>query len=251
MKMKVTNMNSLKFSLKFKAMNCVVNGDPNNEAQQRVDDDGHGYITDVCFNHFLRQYIAYKGHDIVFDGIKTTAFFGGMSVKEALEQFVDIRLFGAMLKGEVKEEGAEISEAPAKKAAKKVRSKEEKAGDADISVTRAFNMTICRTTEPIAPRRNAITRCMKSRDDAAKNATMGSVAVVDNATFALNAVLSGRQAEKNGVSEKDVALLKEAMVNWTKTLEGPRSGRIEIVSFNVEECEDNLVPAHIDLSWAN
>jgi CRISPR/Cas system type I-B associated protein Csh2 (Cas7 group RAMP superfamily) len=245
-------MNSLKFSLKFKAMNCVVNGDPNNEAQQRVDDDGHGYITDVCFNHFLRQYIAYKGHDTVFDGVKTTAFFGGMSVKEALEQFVDIRLFGAMLKGEVKEEGTE--EVPAKKEKKekgKVRSKEEKAGDADISVTRAFNMTICRTTEPIAPRRNAITRCMKSRDDAAKNATMGSVAVVDNATFALNAVLSGRQAEKNGVTEQDVALLKEAMVNWTKTLEGPRSGRIEIVSFNVEECEDNLVPAHIDLSWAN
>lgn len=253
--MKTNIINSIKFRLLFKINNCVANGDPNSEAQQRVDDDGHGYITDVCFNHFLRQYIAWKGCDIVFDGKKTAAHFSGMSNEDALKNFVDIRLFGAMIRGKVDEKGDDGGEEKPKdekgsKKGNKPRSKEDKAKDANISVTRSFNMTVCKTTKPIFPKRNAITRCMKSRDDADQNSTMGSQPVVEEAVFALNAVLSGRQAEKNGVTLQDIELLKEAMQNWTKVLEGPRAGRIEILFFSAEECEDNLVPAHLGLEWA-
>ena len=256
-------INSIKFHLLFKINNCVANGDPNADAQQRVGDDGHGYITDVCFNHFLRQYMMWKGYDIVFDGKKTAANFGGMSTETALKNFVDIRLFGAMIRGEVNKkdensEEPELDENEEKtkkgkkgaKGSKKPRSKEEKKGDACISATRSFNMTVCKTLEPIFPKRNAITRCMKSRDDADQNSTMGSQPVVEEAVFALNAVLSGRQAEKNGVTQNDIELLKEAVRNWTKVLEGPRAGRVEIIFFSAEECDDNLVPAHLSLEWA-
>lgn len=214
-----------------KIVNCALNGDPNT-GDQRLDDEGHGYVTDVAVARWIKNYFAWKGHELSIDGVKTAKDFKGMSVDEALSKFIDIRLFGAMIKG----------------------AKKDRKGDddkSDISVTRCVNTTAVRTMAPISVHRNTITRMMQSEDDKSQNSTMGTQSFVENAVFAINMVFSGRQAEKNKVTPEDIALLKEAMQNWPKVLEGPRAGRVEVIACVFEECEDNLVPAHLDLSWAD
>lgn len=206
---------------------CVLNGDPNNEAGQRINDNGYGYVTDVCIARLIKNYLAYKGKELAIDGVKTGEDFKGMTEKVALERFIDLRLFGAMLK------------TPGKKGEK-----------TDISVARCVNTTMAETTQPIIPQKDSITRMMEATKGKEKNSTMGTQNFVEHATFAINMVVSGRQAEKNGVTKEDLDLLFEAMKNWPKVLEGPRAGRVEVIHLEITECEDNLVPSHMNTQWA-
>lgn len=217
-------INSIRFFLVFKSVNCVVNGDPDSGSGPRLNDDGTAYCTDVFLSHQFREWYNYKGHDIMFDGAKTVSDFKGMSDEDALKKYVDARIHGMMLQ-------------------------EEK--NVNLKATRAFNMTRCQTRKPVVSHCDAITRCMATRDDAKTNSGMGSKQTMEEAIWVCNAVMSGRRAEKNRMTQQDIELLIEAMQNWPRTMEGPRMGKIEIVHFHYEIQKDNLVDSHTDLSWAD
>ena len=117
-------MNKIDFAIVILAQHCNPNGDPLNNNRPRQDYEGHGYITDVCLKHKIRNRLMDFGENILM--VENTRVTDGLySVyarvkeqpslkklkdpdlfyKEVCKIWIDVRTFGQVFAFKDKDTG--------------------------------------------------------------------------------------------------------------------------------------------------
>jgi len=206
-------MNRYDFVYLFDVKDANPNGDPDAGNLPRVDPEtGNGLVTDVCLKRKIRNYVALKGGsgnriyftegsvlNRIHDEGWQAAGLGGEKDKKKLPKdlekakaitgfmtanFFDIRAFGAVMSTEVN--------------CGQVR------GPVQISFSRSV--------DPVIASEHAITRSSVTNEkDLEKERTIGRKFTVPYGLYLAHGVVNPFLAEKTGFSEKDLALLWEAL----------------------------------------
>lgn len=183
------------------------NGDPDQANLPRVDaENQEGLVTDVCIKRKVRNYVQLKHnlnspYDIFIRQGNVLATIidkteGEKPVdrqKKLIEQYFDIRTFGAVLS--VGKKGAGTVRGPVQFTFAR---SEDRIYQAEHSITRQ-----CVTTEEEA----------KSQKDREFASTFGRKATVPYALYRMHGFISAVDAQKTGFSEDDLALVWEALLN--------------------------------------
>lgn len=228
-----TNPNLTKrvdFMMMISANNC----DPNAglDGQPRTDEDGYGLITDVCIKRKIRNAMQDAGASLLYqsagretDGmhsieerVKALPEIQGKTLAERLcATYTDVRLFGAVV----------AYSSGAKKADKKAKAKKAEEDDtlnpdlgaeaqagASIPVNGAVTIQLARSVDPVELRTLDITKSLNgTQTEKAKSSdTIGSKSMVKFGLYVVKGSINARRAQKNGLTDEDVAALKQAIV---------------------------------------
>lgn len=209
--------NRYEFVYLFDVENGNPNGDPDAGNMPRVDPEtNHGLITDVCLKRKIRNFVEiakggsapyeiYIKEKAVLNDENERAYLSNPQIerppakklpKKAEEarqithwmcdNFFDIRAFGAVMTTDVN--------------CGQVR------GPVQINFARSI--------EPILPLEVSITRmAVTHKRDAEKERTIGRKHIVPYALYRAEGYISAKLAEQTGLSEDDLSLLKDALVN--------------------------------------
>jgi len=209
------------------------NGDPDNDGIQRMDiETGHGYATDSCLKRIIRDYIlrvyaAQPGYDIfikrqavlnevIAHVAKELGFDENVKLKngeakqvldELCRRFVDLRAFGGVLSVGI------LS----------------KAGNAGL--TGVVQPGVGWTVNPIMPlddciAPNAVHTLKESEAQEGVNRSMGNRSGVRYAPFVFKGSVDPSRAAVTGMTEKDLAMVWEAMVKGPEFLRSQFRGQV-------------------------
>lgn len=178
----------------YDAKLCNPNGDPDEENRPRMDYEREiNLVSDVRLKRYIRDYLSQKGYKLYVQKLKgasvtaakmiDTVDNGGDIVKAAEEAFIDIRLFGATI--------------PKK--------------NDNHSITGPVQFNWGYSLNPVRLLESSITSHFASEAANAQGA-IGKDYRVQYSLIAFSGVVSGKRAEETGLSEKDLALMDEAMV---------------------------------------
>ncbi len=208
-------MNRHDFVYLFDVKDANPNGDPDAGNLPRIDPEtGEGLITDVCMKRKIRNYVAIKEKNVPPNEIYfTEGAILNLTHKKAYEyinekpepkklpkdtikakeltvfmcrNFYDIRTFGAVMSTEVN------------------------CGQ----VRGPVQLSFARSIDPIVSSEHAITRSSVTNEaDKEKERTMGRKYTIPYAVYRAHGFVNPFLAEQTGFSEKDLALLWEALLN--------------------------------------
>lgn len=214
--------NRYDFIMLFDVENGNPNGDPDAGNAPRIDaETGHGFVTDVCLKRKIRNYIELindsglytedgKGYNILIKPDKAlNAKFTDAYIKEGLElkqkgkkqddvikardymcrNYYDVRTFGAVMS----------------------------TGDDPCGIVRGpVQINFARSLSPINIQDVTITRQARTTEDRqAKSGEteMGRKSVIPYALYRAEGYISAALAQKTDLSDKDVDILWEAILN--------------------------------------
>lgn len=207
-------MNKVDFTVLIEVINANPNGDPMNGNMPRQTLDDKGFITDVCLKRKVRNRLQDMGENIFMQTsgrendeyrCLKDRFLGHPEIKKlkdisknqadkekAIEiiqsSYIDVRSLGQML--------------PFKKP------------KVSIGISASVVIGHAVTTIPVVPVNLKITKSMNSEDPNGKGAdTMGDKYVIPYGLYRMNGVVNVNLAKKNGLTEEDVAKIKEALLS--------------------------------------
>lgn len=188
--------------------NCNPNGDPLNEGKPRTNLEGYGEISAECIKRKLRNRLQDMGESIFvqsqdrcddgYDSLHARAadvlkneFKDGAADKitaAACEKWIDVRLFGNLFAYS----GSKIS----------------------VGIRSAVTIEHTTSTDVVEIKDIQITKSVNGKST--KNGkrasdTMGMKSIVGDAVYVLRGSINPIRAEKNHVTEKDIALFKKAL----------------------------------------
>ncbi|MBE6901818.1 MAG: type I-C CRISPR-associated protein Cas7/Csd2 [Ruminococcaceae bacterium] len=175
------------------------NGDPVNGGMPRTDSDGYGIITDVCIKRKLRDRLAQSGvpilitsprygNDCVSARLRELQKLSGEElIREACTRWYDVRAFGQIFFGAGK---------------KNTRS---------ACVNGAVSLRQLFSVHPVELFSVPITRCNQGSARGGANDTFVKRSAVRYGLYVLKGSVCTEVARRNGFSEEDALLLKEAL----------------------------------------
>lgn len=201
-------MNNVGIKIIIDAKNCNPNGDPMT-GHPRINTDGYGVMTDVCIKRKIRNALQQLGANIFVQSeefadddctslenrMKSNAAFMAAyknsrqeARKVACDTWMDIRLFGQVfaVKGDATSLG--------------------------IRGCVSFEWGV--SVLPINITETQITKSVNAAETKGMASDrLGKKFQIDHAVYVVNGWISGKLAEKNGVTEEDYELFKQALVN--------------------------------------
>lgn len=228
---KETNIVSKKdeFMLIFEVINGNPNGDPDNDGAPRVDvQTRHGIVTDVCQKRRVRDYIALKrggepGFDILINSDKTlneknTEAFIAENLPLNLEDkakkcdvmkarsYMLRRYYDARVLGAVMSTG------------------KDRCGTAKGPV----KITMARSVSPVYVEDLTITRKARTTEERQKtgDTEFGRKYIIPYGLYVAKGFVSPADAEKTGMTEEDLDLFYEALINMFDYFRSAASGEM-------------------------
>ncbi|HBG27721.1 MAG: type I-C CRISPR-associated protein Cas7/Csd2 [Planctomycetes bacterium GWF2_41_51] len=217
------------------------NGDPDQANLPRADaENQQGLVTDVCIKRKVRNYIQTKYEDD--KSAKYGIFIRQRSIDEQypflnkeienagdalqdkkktlLEQYFDIRAFGAVLSTGKESIAATEDGDEGEKEKGKGKTKGKKTKGAG-TVRGPVQLTFGRSIDPIYQAEHSITRCVitdeKKYDELKEKmefpSTFGRKSTVPYGLYRMHGFISAVDAKKTGFSEADLELLWESLLN--------------------------------------
>jgi len=203
--------NKYDFVLLFEVINGNPNGDPDAGNMPRIDPEtGVGIVSDVCIKRKIRNYVSVvkgevspyhiyiRGDSILSETRKIAYEAIDNDVKNKIEigrmfmckNFYDVRMFGAVMT--MKAQNCGQVKGP-------------------VQLANAFSI------DPVAPLEMTITRMAvetpKEAENRDKNQTMGHKHYIPYGLYRVHGSVDAAYAHQTGVSEEDVTLFWEALVN--------------------------------------
>lgn len=203
-------MNKIDFAIVILAQHCNPNGDPLNNNRPRQDYEGHGYITDVCLKHKIRNRLMDFGENILM--VENTRVTDGLySVyarvkeqpslkklkdpdlfyKEVCKIWIDVRTFGQVFAFKDKDTGG---------VSMGVRGPVSIGDALSLDVIDIIDVGITKSTNLVDTENN-------QKD----SATMGAKYIIDRGVYVAYGSISTQLASLTGFNEKDAGILKNAM----------------------------------------
>lgn len=204
-------MNKIDFAVILTVDGANPNGDPVNQNRPRIDLDGYGEMSNVCIKRKIRnrlqdmgQSILYQANDRADDGCKSikarvnsfeelkkavSKKDADLSFHLACQRWIDIRLFGTVFAF--------------------------KGHSASLGVRGAVSVTHARSISPIYIEAHWITKSVNAidqPDDRRDATTMGMHYKVNRSAYVFYGSVWPQLAQKNGVTDADVLLLKDALI---------------------------------------
>lgn len=177
-------MNRIEYVALYDVSNSNPNGDPDNENQPRMYDDGHGYITDVCIKRKLRNVAEADGKQIMLRS--------GTNINEVMhstnnhsEDFWDVRLFGAVITGKSTKKGENLN--------KQYRG--------------PVQLEFARSVSTINPVQVCITSSVGRKED--QTQTMGNKWVIPHAVYRQHIFVNASLANKIGIEMSEIEQLEK------------------------------------------
>lgn len=229
--------NSVNAMILLNVMNANPNGDPGRDGAPRINFRGFGEISSQSLKRQVRDNLQRMGEHIyiqnpVLADDKCTCLFDrafadiGMVdnadefAAKACERWLDVRLFGSTF------------------AYKKNLIKKAPAGQGfSASVTGAMTMKEAMTVAPVHIEKKELTKIVKTEpdeNDPLGADTKGGLPIVAHGLYVVTAHIDREKARRNGLTEEDVAKVKEAL----KHIYCPESssstrpdGSIEVVAY--------------------
>lgn len=207
-------INRIDFQVIFSVDHANPNGDPIDGNRPRQLNDGRGEVTDVCLKRKIRNRLDDLGakiliksmEDCVDDDLGTTVLeryqagvnngnklngLDGDVIAAGLREFIDIRLFGQVYAFVDKSNGEHTRGA--------------------VSITNAMSI------DPIEIHEVQITKSISNTEKEKRGSdTMGMKYNVPFGLYTFFGSVSGRIAEKNGVTDDDIDKLKQALCTLFK-----------------------------------
>lgn len=206
-------MNKIDFALVISAQLCNPNGDPLNGNRPRQEYDGHGYISDVCLKHKIRNRFSDFGEKILnIENSRVTDNLFSIGervraepslkehikkkdsvafIKEACRIWMDVRTFG------------------------QVFALKDTSGGASVSARGPVSIGYARSLDIIDIINFPITRSTNLEESAEwlkkDSGTMGVKYIIDKGAYAAYGSVFPQLAELTGFSEKDLLLLKDSL----------------------------------------
>lgn len=208
-------MNKIDFIAIVEAKDCNPNGNPNDGNRPRTKYNGKATITNVCVKRKIRNQLQVMGENILLqsvgseedehrsiysrlsgqNGYKEAAEGGFDSLAEfACNNWIDIRAFGQVFAIPKKANGSALS------------------GGVRGCVTINPAESVC----PVIVIDDKITKSLNTVDEEKGKKgsdTMGDSFRLEHAVFVVSGSINARLAEKNGFTEQDADLIKEAIWN--------------------------------------
>lgn len=209
-----------------------INGDPMFGNNPRRTSGDFGLMTDMCQKYKIRRRVVdladgKKGYELFYsdDGNtldeKVAAFNSpdGFDVDGLCAKYFDLRAFGGVLIGDaIDNDGDETADEKPKNSKPRSTSKPPQTQPAQPatkkkrktdSVTGCVTINLATSLDPINIIDMQITRCCdQNKKD---KTTMGTKAVVENATYVFFATVNARMAKKNGFTDSDFAIMLDAI----------------------------------------
>ncbi len=203
-------MNKIDFAIVILAQHCNPNGDPLNNNRPRQDYEGHGYITDVCLKHKIRNRLMDFGENILM--VENTRVTDGLySVyarvkeqpslkklkdpdlfyKEVCKIWIDVRTFGQVFAFKDKDTGG---------VSMGVRGPVSIGDALSLDVIDIIDVGVTKSTNLVDTENN-------QKD----SATMGAKYIIDRGVYVAYGSISTQLASLTGFNEKDADILKNAM----------------------------------------
>lgn len=204
--------NKITFILFFTVLKANPNGDPLNGNRPRIDFLGNGEVAAPCIARKCRNRFQDMGYEIFIqsDGRETDEFrslskranacFKGLKTTEekiraACEKWIDVRMFGQVF------------------AYKDKGNKDEKAEGVSISITTPVTFTEAVTVEPVDVSSMQITKSVNGEECEGKSSDrFGTKHRVDFGLYRVMGNINIQNAEKTGLTEEDVEVLKKALL---------------------------------------
>jgi len=219
------------------------NGDPINENRPRIDDEtGLLYVTDVRLKRTVRDYLHdYKGKEIFIFGEKEDGKLltkaervknsYGNNPYKALEECIDLRLFGATfaLKGSSKS------------------ADEDKTTGGNVSITGPVQFKFGRSLHRVKEEYVKGTTVMPS-GEGREQGTFTEKYLVPYALISFYGVANDKVAEIEGIAltEEDLDLMYEAMWNGTKVLFTTSKSQMPRLLLEVRYNDENMFLGELD-----
>lgn len=249
--------NRYDFVLFFDVENGNPNGDPDNNNSPRIDDrTGHGYVTDVCLKRKVRNYVdqtmkGKEGYEIL---IKSGAAINSRIAEKAeeigmkkrnrkdkdadagrdimmeekvreymIQSYYDVRTFGAVMN----------------------------TGEYPCGIVKGpIQISFAKSVSPIEPQEITITRCCRTKEadrDTGEN-EMGMKYFIPYGLYRAEGWISAEYgAAKTGLTEKDIELFWEALINMFEIDHAASRGKMCARRLDVFK-HDNIrgnAPSHI------
>lgn len=188
-----------KIAIVIEAINSNPNGDPDQGNLPRTLEDGRGYMTQQSIKHKIRKYVheVYgneSGNEVWIIGSEgnekqtQNSKKSGLDREGILNKFWDVRLFGGVI-GTGDTKGLD-------------------------AVTGAVQFsTIAESVLPVEVVEECLVNCIATTDEGGGAGLMGNKSYVKYGQYVAYADVSAAQAEKNGVTERDIEILLEAIEN--------------------------------------
>lgn len=241
--------NRYEFVMIFDVENGNPNGDPDAGNSPRVDaETGHGYITDVCIKRKIRNYVelvkegaagynilikpdrslnskfasAYQEKNIVSDKKKVTSGELESAREYMCQNYFDVRVFGAVMS----------------------------TGDNPCGIVRGpVQIGFAKSLSPINIDEVTITRQAKTTDERAEvsDTEIGRKHIIPYGLYRAEGYVSAALANKTFMTEADLDLLWEAIVNMFEHDRSAARGKMALRKLIVFRHEDKLgsCPAHL------
>lgn len=245
------------FVMLFDVENGNPNGDPDAGNSPRVDvETGFGYVTDVCLKRKIRNYVDLYMEDCEQDAERKNAC--GILIKqdkplnrkfteahEALQEtkamtkdvdpqvqareymcnhYFDVRTFGAVMSTGGKELSCGIVRGP-------------------------VQINFARSLSPVNVEDVTITRIVRTKEEKEKEqyAQMGKKSIIPYGLYRAEGYVSASLAQKTGMTEDDLALLWDAIINMFEHDHSAARGKMCMRKLYVFEHESTLgnCPSHI------
>ncbi len=203
--------NKIDFAVVFSVKNANPNGDPLNGNRPRENYEGYGEVSDVCLKRKIRnrfidmgQSVFVQSDDKNVDGFKSLSDRAANApelkeagkdkdkyAKAACEKWLDVRAFGQVFAFKSASKGDGVS----------------------VGVRGPVSIHTAVSTEKIDISSMQITKSVNSETKDSKSSdTMGMKHRVDSAVYVTYGSINHQLAEKNGFTDEDAALVKEALI---------------------------------------
>ena len=222
------------------------NGDPLGGNMPRTSFDGRGEISDVCLKHKIRKRFNIMAEKPTDKVLLVGSDYGdkrSSTIQDRLKNYIDFKTVSTV-NGKEKAV-ARPNEDIASDMCNEFRdvrcfgytlALKDKDGDSDkgvglsIGISGPVTIQTAKSVAPISPVMMQITKCMSM--DGGGSDTMGTKYRVDQAAYVIKGTVNARLAEKTGMTEEDVAALKEAILTmcWDDESAARPSGSMEIKS---------------------
>jgi CRISPR-associated protein Csd2 len=228
------------FSIMWRCKWGCPNGDPDNPGPRQMP-DGRLIATDAAFKRMLRDYWEEVCSLPIY--ISRAAKEGEKSLKdlssqyptaeEAIRHYFDVRMFGAVY----------LAKGKGGKGGKGGKPGEEvEAGEGEnAQILGPVQIGIGGTVEPVEIQRMAVTRILQEDSN---DGTFGQKAVVESADIVHEGRYSGYLGRKRGVTEDDMRLFWEGLINGPEMRRSAMSGERATVRLTVKSFGDayGMVP---------
>lgn len=212
--------------------NANPNGDPNMAGRPRQDADGYGIISDVCLKHKLRNRmldagatILYVSDDRATDGmtsvqqrVNAMPDADGMTLAERVcMQYTDVRAMGAVLayKNKDKEKDSKVKAKRKQEDEDASDMGENTPGSVSCKVRGPLTLQMGMSVDPIVIEELQITKSLNGseaeKEGEMTSDRMGWKTYVPFGLYVVKGSINPLLAEKTGLSEDDVEMIKQGL----------------------------------------